>query len=157
MKDIRTDVGEDARISAGAVVGEARELIVPDLPEVVLGNVLTVRGVGAEPGGVSRRASQPPDRLKVFEGDGGIFLGVGSGDVEVRLVFWRATGEGSPLIAAAGDGEITGERDLSNTLNGCVEVLEDAVGIDVGKKVRRLNGVVSSAGSSEVVRGGHWW
>ena len=54
----------------------------------------------------------------------------------------------------AGDGEVTGELDLSNILNSGIEVLGGATSIDVGEEVRWLDGIVSSARSGEVVRGG---
>ena len=56
-----------------------------------------------------------------------------------------------------GDGEISRELDLSNIPNSRVEVLERTASIDVGEQIRRLDEVTSSTGSSEVVRGGHWW
>ena len=50
-----------------------------------------------------------------------------------------------------GDGEVTREPNLSSILNSGVEALVGAVSTDVGKKVRRLDGVVSSARLGEVV------
>ena len=54
----------------------------------------------------------------------------------------------------AGDSEVTKELDLSNILNSGIEVLGGATSIDVGEEVRWLDGIVSSARSGEVVRGG---
>ena len=55
----------------------------------------------------------------------------------------------------AGDGEFTGELDLSNVLDGGVEVLGGTVGIDVSEEVGRLDGVVPRTGLSEIVSGGN--
>jgi hypothetical protein len=52
------------------------------------------------------------------------------------------------------DSEVTRELDLSNILNSGVEDHGGPISTDVGKVVRWLDGVVSSAGSSEVVCSG---
>jgi len=51
----------------------------------------------------------------------------------------------------AGDSEIARELNLSSTLNSGEQLLGGAISIDVGEKLRWLDGVVSSASSSEVV------
>lgn len=61
----------------------------------------------------------------------------------------RAAGEGGPLDGDARDGEAL---DRSGILNGDVQFLEDAASIDEGEEVRWLDGAVSDARSSEVVR-----
>ena len=83
MKVILTDVGIGASISAGAVVGEARELTAADQLEVALDSALARRGVGTEPGGVSGCAAG--DTSKVGVGIGGVGLGASSGGIELRL------------------------------------------------------------------------
>jgi len=50
VENLRTGVGEDTLISAGAVVGEAREGVATDQPEVLPNNVLARLVVGTEPG-----------------------------------------------------------------------------------------------------------
>jgi len=75
------DVGEDARIVAGAVVGEARELAAADQLEVALDGPLARSGVVAEPGSISNRATR--DRHKVRVGVHGIDLSAGGGSVEL--------------------------------------------------------------------------
>jgi hypothetical protein len=56
----------------------------------------------------------------------------------------------------AGDSEVTRELNLRRILDSGPEVLGGAVSIDIGEEVRWLDGVVSSARSSEVVRGRDW-
>ena len=83
LEYIRTDVGVGARSSAGAVVGEARELMAADQPVVFPYSVPTSGGIGTEPGPVSVRAARDPKKVRV--GSGGVTLGVSSGSVELRL------------------------------------------------------------------------
>ena len=152
LKGIRTDVGVGIRRGAGAVIGEARELTAVDQPEVILDDGLASSGVGTKPGPVSGRAAR--DTLKVSIGPPGVGLSVGSGGVELCSSGGRAADEDGPLVVYVGDGEVTGELDLSDILNGGVEALGGAVSIDVGEQVRWLDGVVSSPGLSEVVCSG---
>ena len=118
---------------AGAVVVEIRELMAADQLEVVLDDVLASRNVGTEPGGVSRRAAI--DTRNVSVGVVGIGLGVRSGSVKYRLPVRRATDETDPLVVDAGDSKGTREVNLSDILNGGIDDLEGAVGIDVGEQV----------------------
>jgi len=124
------DVSVDARSGAGAVVVEIRELMAADRLEVVLDGVLASCNVGTEPGIVSRRAVI--DTRNVSVGVVGIGLSVSSGGVEYRLLVPRAAEE-NPLVADAGDGKSTREVNLSSILNGGMEILEGAVGIDIGE------------------------
>jgi hypothetical protein len=55
-----------------------------------------------------------------------------------------------------GVNEVAREFNHSNFLNGGVQVFGGAVDVDIGEEVRRLDGVVSSARSSEVVCSGDW-
>ena len=57
----------------------------------------------------------------------------------------------------AGDGEVSGESDLSNILNGGVEVLGGTISINVGEEIRWFDRIVSSARASEVICRGNWW
>ena len=83
-KCIRTDVGEDGRISADTVVGEGRETAVANVAEVTFDGALARIGVAAEPESVPVRAAR--DTEKVKPGVGGINLGVSNGGVELRLL-----------------------------------------------------------------------
>ena len=120
--------------------------------EVALYGVLARRVVGAEPGGVSGRATR--DTLKVRVGIVGVGLSTGGGGIELRLHGRRATGEGCSLAMDTGDSEVTKEFNLGGILNGGEQGLGNAVGIDVGEKIRWLDGIFSSPGSGEVVRTG---
>ena len=71
MKGVRTDVAVAASIRTGARVGKARELVIPNLPKVVLDDVLAMREVGSEPGRVSGCAARAQDTLDVSEGVAG--------------------------------------------------------------------------------------
>ena len=124
---------------------------------MVLDNILAMIGISTEPGKVSGRAAPGPDThtLKVLECIDGIFLGVISGDVKLRLVGLRAAGKGSPLIVDAGDGEVARQLDLSHILDSRIEILESAISTYVGEGVRWLDGVGSSARLSEIVRSGN--
>ena len=67
----------------------------------------------------------------------------------------RVINERSSLAVGAGDSEVARQVDLSNILNSVVDVLESAVPIDVGKEVRRFDGVVPSTRLSEIIRSGN--
>jgi hypothetical protein len=54
----------------------------------------------------------------------------------------------------AGDSEVPRELDLDNTFNSGVQVLGGPITTNGGEAVRWLDGVVSSARSSEVVGSG---
>ena len=100
---IRTDVGAGIRFSAGAVVGEVRELGVADQPEVALDSAFA-RGVGStEPSSVSGRAVRDTRKAKV--GVSSIGLGASSGGIELRLPGRRTANERGPFLVGAGDGE----------------------------------------------------
>ena len=156
LKGVRTDVGIPGRLAAGfrAVVGEVRKFMATNQPEVVLDDVLASSGVGTEPLGVSGRGGR--DTLKVRVGVAGIGLGVRNGGADLRLLVRRAVVIGSPLAAETRDGKGTREPNLSNILNGGIEVLEGAISIDIGEQVRWLDGVTSRTRQSEVVRSGDW-
>ena len=121
-----------------------------DLPEVVFDIGPAKNTVGAEPGLVSVRVAR--HILNVRVGFAGVGLSTFDSVVEEHLFEPFAVREGSPLIVDAGDSEVARELDTRNILNSGAEVLGDAVGIDVSEQVRRLDGVVSSARSSKVVR-----
>ena len=153
MKDIRTYVGINGRIGAGAaVVGEVRELTAANQPEVILDSALARSGVGTKPGVVSVRAAR--DTLDVSVGRVSVILGIRSGGVDLCLSGRRATDVGSPLVLDVENGEVTGELDHSNVLGGGVEVLGGAISIDVGEKVRWFDVVVSITGFGEIVNSG---
>jgi len=77
------------------------------------------------------------------------------GGSELFKLFWRAAPY-LPPIEDTGDNKVTREPNLSNILNGGVEVFGGAIDIDIGEKVRWLDGVVSGTRYSEVVCGGYW-
>ena len=132
MKDVvRTDVSVDVSRGAGAVVSEAREFVAVDQPEVLLNDVLASCNVGAEPGGVSRRAGRDTRNVRVGVSD--ISLGVRSGSSELSLPGRRAANEANPLVVETGDGKGTGEVNLSSVLNGGIDVLDGAISIDGGE------------------------
>ena len=84
-EDIRTDIGVGVNISAGAVVGEFREVTAVDRREVALDDALATLFVFTEPSGVS--GSTARDTRNVRVGTVGIGLGVLDGSFEVRLLF----------------------------------------------------------------------
>jgi len=53
-----------------------------------------------------------------------------------------------------GNSQVTREINLRSILDGGEQVFGGTVSIDVGEEPRWLDGVVSSAGSSKVVRSG---
>lgn len=120
---------------------------------MTLDSVLPGRVVFTKPGGVSGRAALQTRNVTVCIES--IHLCPIGRVGELRLLGRRAAVEVSPLVVAAGNGEVTGELNLSNTLNSGVEVLGGAVGVDIGKESRWSDGVVSSPRSSEVVRSGN--
>jgi len=144
------DVGVSCRLSASAVVGEVRELAAADQLKVALDRVLARSDVGTEPGIVSGRAVH--EILDVSVSGGGIGLGAGGSGVDLRLSGRRAVDEEGPLVVNAGGGEVTRESKLSSILNSSKQVLGGAISIDIGEEVRWFDGIVSSAGFSEVVR-----
>ena len=150
VENVRTHVGEGIRLGAGAIVGEAREPLAVDQPEVVLDDLPARLGEGTEPGLVSVRAG--PESLNVRVGLSGVILGVLSGGFDDLLLGPRAGRVADPLVVGPGDGEVAGEPDLGNILNSGANILGGAISVDVGEQVRRLDGVVSSARSSKVVR-----
>ena len=153
QKDVRTDVSKDVRPGTSAVVGETREWVTTDQPEVALDGVLTRRVVRTEPGGVSRLAAQDAAEVRIGVDD--IGLGGASGRVDLGLHGWRAAIEGSPLAVGANDSEVSRQPNAGGILDICEEVLGGAVGIDIGEEVRRFDGVTPGTSSSEVVCGGH--
>ena len=108
---------------------------------------------GTEPSGVSRPAGR--DTCKVRVAVSGIGLGVRSGSFDQRLPGRSAADEANPLVVDGGEGKATREVNLSSVLNGGVDILDGAIGIDVGEQVRWLDGVLSRARQSEVVRSGN--
>jgi len=134
LRDIRTDIGINGRFGAcAAVVDEVRESTAANQPEVTLDNTLARSGVGTKPGVVSVRAAR--DALDVSVARASVALGIRSGGVDLRLSGRRATDVGGPLVLDVGNGEVTGELDHNNVLDGGVEVLEGAISLDVGEKV----------------------
>ena len=83
FRAIRTDVGVDVSLGAGAVVDEIQESTAVDQPEVVLDGVLASCNVGTEPGDVSSRAAIEIRNVSVSVA--GIGLGVRGGDREHGL------------------------------------------------------------------------
>ena len=111
----------------------------------------------AEPGAISGRPS--PEKLEVIVGVDSIDLGTEGGHSENLCLVRRAAyerGHIPPVVDLPGDGEVARELNLSDIINGRVEVLEGAISIDVREKIRRLDGVASSARSSETVRSRYW-
>ena len=121
---------------------------------MALDGALVRRGVGTEPDSVSGRVTR--DTQKVRVGIISIVLSVGGGGIELRLLGCRAANEEGPLFVGTGDSEVTRKFNLGNIPNGGEQVLGGATSIDVGEEVRWLDGVVSSASSSEVVCTGDW-
>ena len=115
-KCIRTDVGEDGRISAGtAVVGEAREIIAANRLEVAFDGALAIIGVGAEPSSVSVRAARDTGKVRISIGS--TIRCVSSGCVDLRFPGRRASDECSPFAVKAGDGKVPREFNLGGILN----------------------------------------
>ena len=106
---------------------------------------------GTEPTGESGRGAV--NTLNIREGGGGVVLGATGRGVDLRLLFSRAAVEAGPLEDAR-NSEGTREVHSSNILNGGVELVDVAIGVDEGEAGRWLDGVSSSTRSSEVVRGG---
>ena len=141
--------------ASATVVGEAREVVAVDQSEMVLDGGLASTIVGAEPSGVSSLTAR--NTLNVGVGVAGVGLGAGNGGVDLRLLGGRAADEGSPLVVdVAGDRSVAGKLGLGDIPNSGVEVLGVAVVIDVREEVRWLDGELSFARSTEVVRMRHW-
>jgi len=155
LEDIRTNIGVDVVLSAGAVVGEVREVTAADPLKVFLDGTPAVVIVGTKPPGVSRGAAR--DILNVGVGFVGKSLGVISGGVDLRLLVGRAAIEASSFVVDAGDGEVTREFDLRGPLNNGVEMLGGTIGVDVDEEARRFDRVASCTRPGEVVRNGDWW
>ena len=119
---------------------------------MVLDDVFAMLGVGTEPSSISGRAARDTSEVRV--GAGGVCLGISSGGDELCLLAGRTAVVGSPLVVDTGDSEGTKQLDLNNILNGGVEAPWGTISTDVGEDVRRLDGVVSSARSGEVVCSG---
>ena len=119
-------------LTAGAVVGEARESTGLNQLEVVLDDVLVISVGCSEPGSVSGRGAR--ETFKVRVGVVGILLGAGGGSADRQLPGKRAAVELGPLVVDAGDSEITREFECGNTLNSGIEVLGGTIGIDVGEE-----------------------
>ena len=122
-----------------------------DQPEVALDKAVTSGGIGPEPGLVSAGAAR--NTLHGVVGLAGVCLGAGGGLFDERLLGRRAAHVANPLVMGAGDSEVSRKLNLGKILNGGIQVLEGAVSVDVGEHVRWLDGVVSSARLSKVVRG----
>ena len=150
QKHIRTDVGVGVRFSTSAVVGEVRVLVVADWLAMTLDDALVGRRVGTEPGSVSRRATREALKVRISVASTG--LGAGGGGIELRLSGRRAANERGPLVMDTSDSKVVREPNLSNILNSGEEILGGPISIDIDEEARWLNGVVSSASSSEVVR-----
>ena len=116
---------------------------------MVLDGALAIVNVGAEPGSEPGRVAGNTRNVRVSVGS--IALGNGGGVVDFGMLLVRATVKISPLVVDTGDGQFTREIDLCNIPNSGIDVLGGTVSIDVGEEVQWLNGVVSSARSSEVV------
>ena len=147
---MRTGVAVGISGSASAVVGEGREVVAVDQPEVLLDAALPTIVIGTEPVDESFRAAR--DTLNVRVGLAGVILGITSGSFDENLLDIREARVVFPLVVGAGDSEVARELNASNILNSGVEVPGGTVRIDVGKQVRRLDGVGSRTGSSKVVR-----
>jgi len=132
LEYIRTDVGVGISLSAGAVVGEGRVLTAAHQLVVVLNSAHASRVVGTEPASVPGRTAR--DARNVREGARGITLGTRSRGVELRLLGGRAAVEAGPLVEGTGNSEGAGEVHRNNIPNSGVEVLDGAVGVDVGKE-----------------------
>ena len=153
MKDTRTDESKNTRRRAAAVVSEVREIAAADQPEVLPDDILARIKEGTEPSGVARPAGR--DTRKVRVAVIGISLGVRRGTYDQRLPGRSAVDVANPLVVDTGDGEATGEVNLSSVLNGGIDILDGAINIDVGEQVRWLDGVLSRSRQSEVVRSGN--
>ena len=136
-RKVRTDVGRTIRHGAGTVVGEAREFVAADLPEVGFDNGPANNIIGAEPGPVSVRVAR--HTLNVRVGFTGIGLGTINGIVKEHPLEPFAAREGRPLIVDAGDSEVARELNLCNTRNSSVEVLGSPVSIHVSEQGRWLD------------------
>ena len=120
---------------------------------MVRDGVLASLGVDTEPSGVSRLAARETPHVSV--GVSGISLGVHGGGSDLLLPERRAADVSNPVVVDAGDGEGTREVNFRSVRSVGIDVLEGAITIDVGEQVRWLDGVLSRARQSEVVRRGN--
>ena len=157
MRDARTGISVSFWMTISADVGEARNSALTDCREVVLDAFLAIISISTEPGNVSGRGA--PDEFDVRVSAIGVEVGVGGSGANKRLLVRRAASKlGIPLVVGTpGDSKNIGKLDLSDILNGRVDIIEGTIGIDVGEEVRRFDGVVSSTRPSEIVRSRHWW
>ena len=141
--------------AATAVVGVRQEIgILPDILEGFQDDIPVVVTIEAEPFFVPLRLKRNMAHVSVSIGNHR--LGACTGHNKLLLFYGRAVDVVvAPLVVdAPGAGEIARELDLCDTLNGGIQVLGSAVSVDVGKLVRRFDGVVvPGAGSSRVVYG----
>ena len=155
LKGIRTNEGGPVGIDASAaVIGVgSREWTEGHRFEGPLDGVFATVSVVTEPGGVVVVATRKP--LDVLEGQVGVVLGFINGGLYSRLLGCRvAAGEDNLPLENMGNGEVTRELNLGDTLNIGTEVLGGVVGIYIGKEVRWFDRVISSTGFGEVVRSG---
>lgn len=164
VKGIRTEISNvldptyfmiPVPLTCVAVVGVRQEIsISTDSLEGFQDDFLAISVIGAEPFRVSLRPKR--NVLHVNGGIGDSLLGGFRGGNKLRLLFVRAIDVViDPLVlGASGGGGVVGELDLRNALNGGVQVLESTISVGIDELVRWLDGVVSGAGSSEVVRSG---
>jgi len=155
LENIRTDISVEVVSSAGAVVGETREVAAADQLEVDLDGAPAAVVVATEPPRISGGAVR--DIHNVGVGFVGEALGIIGGSIDLRLLVGRAAIEASSFVVGAGDSEVTREFDLRSPLNNGFEMLGSTTGVDVDEEVRRLNGVAPRTRSSEIVRNGDWW
>lgn len=155
---MRTGVGyyTGLVVLAAAVVGEVQKgKLIPDFLEETQNDRLAGGIEWAEPGLESVRAFR--ESLDVIVGRIDDILGCISGSKNIIPLARIAECECSPLVMdMPGDGELTKELDLSDTVDSGIQVLEGAISIDVSEEIRRCDGVVSGAGLSEVVCDGDW-
>lgn len=156
LRDIRTDIGLDRvpfvcilllSYAPAAVIGVRQEVgVFPDRLEGFQDDVLASSVIGAEP--LCKSLRLRISALEVGVGLGNSLLGEFTSDNNARPLFGRAVDVFvAPLVVdMPGSCEITRAFGLRNTINSGVQVLGDAISIDV-------DGVVSGAGSSGVVCG----
>lgn len=94
--------------------------------------------------------------LKVGESLREMSRGSHNSGIEYSLLMVRAADEGALRMDVSRDSKISKELDLGNAHNGGIQVLGCAISIDVSEEVPWFDGVVSGAGSSEVVCSRNW-
>lgn len=132
-------------LAPAAVVGGRQEVgVFPDPLEGFQDDFLASDVIGAKPFCVSLGPKINTLEVSVSIGDG--LLGEFTGGNNLGLLVGRAVGVFvAPLVMdMPGSGEIAGALDLRNTLKCGVQVLVDAVSVDI-------DGVASGAGPSEAV------